>query len=90
MARTLSWKDVLSQEESEVKASTQELKERVLSPNEPSVDIVRIVRQARSEKHKKVFQLQQKRSKRDPSRQYGEMGGAFENANSSGAGMPGP
>ena len=28
-----------------------------MSPNEPSVDIVRIVKQARSEKHKKLFQI---------------------------------
>ena len=56
-ARTPSWTDVSSQEESAVKVSTQELKERVLSPNEPSVNIERIVRQARSEKHKKLFQI---------------------------------
>ena len=36
-----------------LKVSTKELKEQVLSPNEPSVDIERIVRQARSETHKK-------------------------------------
>ena len=73
------------------KISTQELKEQVLSPNEPSVNMERIVRQARSEKHKKLFQIfSRKGAKRDPSRQYGEMGGAFENAESSGAGMPGP
>ena len=55
--RTLSWKDVLPQEESKVKASTQELKEQVVSPNEPSVDIVCIVKQVRIEKHKKLFQI---------------------------------
>ena len=31
--------------------------EQVLSPNEPNVNIERIVRQARSEKHKKLFQI---------------------------------
>ena len=39
------------------KLSTKELKEQVLSPNEPSVNIERTVRQARSEKHKKLFQI---------------------------------
>ena len=40
-----------------LKVSTRELREQVLSPNEPSVNIVRIARQARSEKHKKLFQI---------------------------------
>ena len=40
-----------------VKVSTKELKEQVLSPNEPSVNIERIARQARSEKRKKLFQI---------------------------------
>ena len=39
------------------KVSTRELKEQVLSPNEPSVNIERIARQARSEKRKKLFQI---------------------------------
>ena len=45
-------------DDSEVKkVSTRELKERVLSPNESSVDIERIARQARSERGKKLFQI---------------------------------
>ena len=40
-----------------LKLSTTELREQVLSPNEPSVNIERIVRQARSEKHKKLIQI---------------------------------
>ena len=39
------------------KASTKELKERVMPPNEPSVTIERIARQARSGKRKKLFQI---------------------------------
>ena len=35
-----------------LKVSTEELKEQVLSPSEPSVNIQRIVRQAKNEKHK--------------------------------------
>ena len=63
-----------------LKVSTRELKE-VLSSNEPSVNIVRIARQATSEKSKKVCSRfsQRTRSKRDPCRQYGEMGRASEN-----------
>ena len=69
------------------KVSTKELKEQVLSPNHTSVNIVRIVRQARSEKHNKIVpDLQQTRSTRDPSRQYGEVGGASDTAHDSGAG----
>ena len=37
--------------------NTQELKEQVLSPTERSVNIEHIVRQARSEKHKKMIQI---------------------------------
>ena len=46
-------------EDSEVlKVSTRELlKEQVLSPDESSVSIVRIARQARSEKSKKLLQI---------------------------------
>ena len=41
-----------------LKVSTRELKEQVLSPNEPSVNIVRVARQARSEKkQRKLFQI---------------------------------
>ena len=40
-----------------LKVSTRELKEQVLSPNESSAGIVRIARQARSEKSKKLFQI---------------------------------
>ena len=40
-----------------LKVSTRELQEQVLSPNEPSVDKVRIARQARSRKSKKLFQI---------------------------------
>ena len=39
------------------KVITKELKEQVLSPNESSVNIERIARQARSEKRKKLFQI---------------------------------
>ena len=73
-----------------LKVSTKELKEQVLSPNEPSVNMERIVRQARSEKHKKSFpDIQRTRSTRDPSRQCGEIGGASDNAHDSGAGVLG-
>ena len=45
-------------EDSEVmKVSTRELKDQVLSPDESTVNIVRIARQARSEKEKKLFQI---------------------------------
>ena len=40
-----------------MKVSTRELKEQVLSPDESSVNKVRIARQARSEKSKKLFQI---------------------------------
>ena len=40
-----------------LKVSTRELKEQVLSPDESSVRKVRIARQARSEKSKKLFQI---------------------------------
>ena len=40
-----------------LKVSTRKLKEHVLSPNESSVSIVRIARQVRSEKSKKLFQI---------------------------------
>ena len=65
-----------------LKVSTRELKEQVLSPNEPSVTIVRIARQAR-----RIFQ--QTRSERDPGRLYGEMRGTLQNAEFIGEGMPG-
>ena len=39
-----------------LKASTKELKEQILFPNEPGVNIERIARQARSETRKKLFQ----------------------------------
>ena len=39
-----------------LKVGTKELEEHVLAPNEPSVDIEHIVRQTRSEKHKRLFQ----------------------------------
>ena len=72
------------------KVSTKELKEQDLSPNGRCANIERIVRQARSEKCKNMFQIfSRQRSKRDPCRQCGEMGGAFENVDSSGEGMPG-
>ena len=58
-------------EDSEVlKVSTRELKEQVLSPDESSVSMVRVARQARSEKSSKLFQM---RSTRDPRRLCGEM-----------------
>ena len=45
-------------EDSEVmKVSTRELKEQVLSPDESSVNEVRIARQARGENSKKLFQI---------------------------------
>ena len=45
-------------EDSEVlKVSTRELKEQVLSPDESSVGIVRIAKQSRNEKNKKLFQI---------------------------------
>ena len=59
-----------------LKVSTRELKEQVLSPNEPRVRIVRI-----AEKQNAVPDFQETRSERDRSRQYGEMEGAFENWN---------
>ena len=40
-----------------LKVSTRELKEQVLSPDESSVSIVRIARQARSDKSKKLFHI---------------------------------
>ena len=40
-----------------MKVSTRELKEQVLSPDESTGDIVRIARQARSEKSKTMFQI---------------------------------
>ena len=40
-----------------LKVSTKELKEQGLSPSEPSVNMEHIVRQARSEKKKKLFQI---------------------------------
>ena len=51
--RTLRYLD----ESEGLKVSTKELKEQVLFPNETRVNIERIVRQARSEKHKKLFQI---------------------------------
>ena len=73
-----------------LKVSTKELKEQILSPNEPSVHKERIARQTRSEKTQEIVpDLQQTKSKRDPSRQCGEMGGALDNVDGSGEGMPG-
>ena len=40
-----------------LKVSTRELKEQVLSPDESSVSVVRIARQARSEQGKKLFKI---------------------------------
>ena len=40
-----------------MEVSTTELKDQVLSPNEPSVNVVRIAKQARSEKSEKLFQI---------------------------------
>ena len=40
-----------------LQVSTKELKEQVLSPNEPSGNIERIARQARSEQRKNLFQI---------------------------------
>ena len=58
--------------------SIKELKEQVLSPNEPSVTMGHIARQATSERTQAIVPyLRQTRSKRDLSRQYGEMGGAI-------------
>ena len=60
--------------------STKELKEQVLSPNEPNVNIQRIAKQTRSEKkHRNCSRSSATRSTRDPGRQYGDMGGAFKN-----------
>ena len=39
------------------KVSTRELKEQVLTPEESSISIVRVARQARSEKSIKLFQI---------------------------------
>ena len=39
------------------KVGTKDLEEHVLAPNEPSVNIEYIVRQARGVKHKKMFQI---------------------------------
>ena len=50
-----------------LKASTRELKEQVLSPDESSFSIVRIARQTRSEKRKKLFQIFSRQ--RNPNRQ---------------------
>ena len=73
-----------------LKVSTKESKEQVLSPNEPSVNKERIARQARSDNSQEIVpDLQQTRNKRDPSRQHGEMGGALENVDCAGKGMPG-
>ena len=58
------------------KVSTRELKEQVLSPDESSVNTVRIARQTRSE--------------RGPQRQYGEIRGASERAGGAGEALPGP
>ena len=41
----------------DLKVSTRELKEQVLSPDESSVSTVHIARQARSERNKKLFQI---------------------------------
>ena len=58
-----------------LKVDTKELEEHVLAPNEPSVDMEHIVRQARGEKHKKMFQIFSRQgTKRDPGRQCGEIG----------------
>ena len=46
-----------SQDSEALKVSTRELQEQVLSPNESSVSMVRIARQARSENSKKMFQI---------------------------------
>ena len=53
-----------------------------MSPDESSFSIVRIARQTRSEKRKKLFQIFSRQ--RNPNRQYGWMGGAFENVGCAG------
>ena len=55
-------------EDSEVlKVSTREVKEQVLSPNEPSVNIERIARQARSENARCCFRFSDKERTRSSS-----------------------
>ena len=63
-------------EDSEVaKVRTRELKEQVLSPNESSVNVVRIARQAQT-----FFQIFRQGANEVLNRQQGEMGGALESA----------
>ena len=50
-----------------LKVSTRELKEQVLSPDELSVNIVRISKQARSEKSKKLSRFSDKEQTRSSS-----------------------
>ena len=50
-----------------LKVSTRELKEQVLSPDESSVSVVRIARQARSEQGKKLFKISDKEQTRSSS-----------------------
>ena len=72
-----------------LQVSTRELKGQVLSSDESSVGTVRIVRQARSEKSKKVVSDLQTRSERGPHFQYGEMGGAIDGPDRAGEVLPG-
>ena len=62
-----------SEDSEAFKVRSRDLKKQVLSPNEPSVNMVRFARQARSEKIKKMFQIFQTWRERDPSRQYFKM-----------------
>ena len=84
-------KNVSYLDESEaLKASTKELKEQVLSPNESNVSIVRSARQARSAKRKKLFQIFSRQGANEILvASCGEMGGAFENVDCAREGMPG-
>ena len=56
--------------------------------SQPIVSIVRIATQARSEKTN-CSRFSADKEQRDPSREHGEMGGAFENVDYAGKGVPG-
>ena len=67
-----------------LKVSTQELKEKVMSPDESNVSVLRIEKETTNEKVVSDFQ---RRSKRGLHRQCGEMGGAPERVGCAG-GVP--
>ena len=80
-----------SEDSEALKVSTREMKEQHLSLNEPSVKIVAHCEASEKGEQQKTCSRcsADKDANEDPSRKYGEMGGAFETGDCVGEVMPG-